>query len=204
MASSIGKKVGMAVTGMMVYGFLLGHLAGNFLLFRDDGGEQFNAYSKFLTEHPLLVPVELVLLVAFLLHIHFGISVARANRRARPQAYKKTRALGRRSWASRSMVFSGLIILVFVVTHLRTFKYADHSTGTLYQLVMETFSQPIYASGYALAMLVLGFHLWHALQRAFQTLGLGTGRRIWAASTVLAVIIAGGFGAIPLWAFLRG
>ena len=69
---------------------------------------------------------------------------------------------------------------------------------------MDTFSQPIYASGYALAMLVLGFHLWHALQSAFQTLGLGTGRRIWAASTVLAVIIAGGFGAIPLWAFLRG
>jgi len=178
MASSIGKKVGMAVTGLMVYGFLLGHLAGNMLLFRDDGGEQFNAYSEFLTEHPLLVPVELVLLVAFLLHVHFGISIARANRRARPQTYKKTRALGRRSWASRSMVFSGLIILLFVVTHLRTFKYADHSTGTLYQLVMDTFSQPIYACGYALAMLVLGFHLWHALQSAFQTLGLGTGRRV--------------------------
>ena len=146
----------MALTGLVVYGFLVGHLVGNFLLFRSDGGEQFNAYSAFLTEHPLLVPIELGLLAAFLLHIYFGITVARENRRARPDAYKKVKGAGRRSWASRSMVFSGIVILIFVVTHLKTFKYADHTTGTLYQLVMDTFSQPLYAAFYVFAMLVLG------------------------------------------------
>ena len=203
MASSIGKKVGMAVTGLVVYGFLLGHMAGNFLLFKSDGGEQFNAYSKFLTEHPLLIPIELGLLAAFLLHILFGISVARENRRARPEAYKKAKGVGRRSWASRSMVFTGLVVLVFVIIHLKTFKYADHTTGTLYRLVMDTFSQPLYAAGYVIAMTVLGFHLWHALQSAFQTLGFRTGRTFWTASMLVAVIIAGGFGIIPLWAFFQ-
>ena len=203
MASSIGKKVGMALTGLVVYGFLVGHVVGNFLLFKGDGGEQFNAYSAFLTEHPLLIPIELGLLAAFLLHIYLGISVARQNRRARPEAYRKVKGAGRRSWASRSMVFTGLIILIFVVTHLKTFKYADHATGTLYQLVMDTFSQPLYAAGYVLAMLVLGFHLWHAFQSAFQTLGFRTSRTFWTASMLLAVIVAGGFGIIPLWAFFQ-
>ena len=203
MASSIGKKVGMALTGLEVYGFLVGHLVGNFLLFKDDGGGQFNAYSTFLTEHPLLVPIELGLLAAFLLHIYLGISVARENRRARPSAYKRVKGAGRRSWASRSMVFTGIVILLFVITHLKTFKYADHTTGTLYQLVMDTFSQPLYAAGYVFAMLVLGFHLWHAFQSAFQTLGFRTNRTFWTASMLLAVIIAGGFGVIPLWAFFQ-
>ena len=93
-ASSIGKKVGMALTGLMIYGFLVGHLAGNMLLLKGDGGKGFNAYSDFLTHHPLLIPVELVLLAAFVLHIYLGINISRENRRARPQSHKKTRSMG--------------------------------------------------------------------------------------------------------------
>ena len=191
----------MALTGLMIYGFLVGHLAGNFLLFKDDGGEQFNAYSKFLVEHPLLVPVELGLLAAFVLHVFFGISVARENRKARPEKYHKSLSAGRRSWASRSMILSGLLILVFVVLHLKTFKYGDLGSGTLYDLVMTTFADPVYVIWYALAMLVLGFHLWHSFQSAFQTLGFRTNQRFWTASMLISVLLSGGFGIIPLWAF---
>ena len=200
-SSSIGKKVGMALTGLMIYGFLVGHLAGNMLLLKGDGGEDFNAYSDFLTHHPFLIPVELVLLAAFALHIYLGISISRENRQARPQSYKKTCSLGRRSWASRTMVYSGIIILIFVVLHLKTFKYGNRGSGTLYDLVIDTFAQPFYAAWYLFAMVVLGFHLWHAFQSAFQTLGFRTHKKFWSLSILLSLILAVGFGFFPFWVF---
>ena len=87
-SSSLGKKLGMALTGLLLFGFLLGHLSGNLLLLKGDGGVAFNAYSESLVQHPLIIPVELILLGIFLLHVVLAISVARDNRRARPVGYQ--------------------------------------------------------------------------------------------------------------------
>lgn len=200
--SSIGKKLAMAVTGLALYGFLLGHVSGNLLLLRKDGGAAFNAYSDFLVNHPLLVPVEFGLVAIFVLHIYFAVSVERDNRRARPVGYKVTTAVGGRSWASRTMIWTGSLILVFVVLHLKTFKYGELGDGSLYDLVIETFRDRLYAAWYVAAMLLLGFHLWHAFRSAFQTLGLYAKPKLKAVSIILCVIISGGFAVIPAWIFL--
>ena len=188
----------MAVTGLLLFGFMLGHLSGNLLLLRGDGGAAFNAYSEFLVQHPLLLPVEFMLLAIFLLHVVLAISVARDNRRARPVGYQVSASAGGRSVASRTMIYSGLITLIFVVVHLKTFKYADHAGDSLYGLVVTTFKNELYVGGYAVAMVLLGFHLWHAFQSAFQTLGLYARPRLRRLSIGLCVVIAGGFAMIPL------
>ncbi len=198
LSSSVGKKLGMALTGMIFYGFLLGHLVGNLLLLRGDGGQAFNAYAAFLAEHPLLLPVEMFLLAALCLHIYLAIMVTLENRRARPVRYQHLGRFGGGTWASSTMIYSGLVILVFLVLHLRSFKFADRHDGTLYDLVTSSFHQPAFMGGYVLAMAVLGFHLYHAFQSAAQTLGLGA-HRVRAVGVVLCLLLSCGFGFLPVF-----
>ena len=99
------------------------------------------------------------------------------------------------------MVYSGIITLIFVVLHLQTFKYGDRGSGTLYDLVIDTFAQPLYAAWYLFAMAGLGFHLWHAFQSAFQTLGFRTHQKFWPLSIPLSLILVGGFGFFLFWVF---
>jgi succinate dehydrogenase / fumarate reductase cytochrome b subunit len=205
LSTSIGKKLGMALTGLLLYGFLIGHLAGNLLLLKGDGGQAFNAYSDFLIGHPLLVPVEVGLLAIFVLHVYLAIRVTHDNRRARPLGYQSsTQAVGGRTLASSTMIYSGIVLLVFVVLHLLTFKYGDRGGGTLFDLVTNTFKGPVYAIGYTVAMVVMGSHLWHAFQSAFQTMGLDPHRaqKLRTLGAVLGAVLALGFAGIPLWFFL--
>lgn len=201
-SGSVGKKFAMALTGLALYVFLAGHLAGNLLLFKKDGGAQFNAYSEYLLHHPLLVPVELGLIGVFVLHVWLAISVSLDNRRARPQGYQVERASGGRNLASRTMLYSGFFTFLFLIIHLKSFKYGDRAGGTLYDLVLSSFKAPLYAGGYVLAMILLGFHLWHSFQSAFQTLGIQLSPRLRSASVLVCLVLAGGFGVIPLWIFL--
>jgi succinate dehydrogenase / fumarate reductase cytochrome b subunit len=198
LSSPIGKKLGMAVTGLIWYGFLMGHMAGNLLLVKDDGGQAFDAYADFLINHPLLIPAELFLVATFLLHIYLAISVTLDNRRARPTGYEVSRASGGRNLASSSMIYTGLFTLVFLVFHLITFKYGERVDGSLYKLVVQTFEQTGYMVWYIIAMLVLGFHLWHAFQSAFQTLSLRS-TKIRNIGLALCVFIAAGFGLLPIY-----
>lgn len=197
LSSPIGKKMGMALTGLALYGFLIGHLSGNLLLLKGDGGQAFNAYSEFLINHPLIIPAEIFLVVLFLLHVYLAISVTRENRRARPIGYQTTHSVGGRNFASYTMIYSGVIVLVFLVLHLKTFKYGDKAGGTLYDLVSATFHQTGYLVWYVVAMLVLGFHLWHAFQSAFQTLSVRSDK-IRSVGLVLCLILAIGFGIVPI------
>jgi succinate dehydrogenase / fumarate reductase cytochrome b subunit len=197
LSSPIGKKMGMALTGLILYGFLVGHLTGNLLLLKDDGGRSFNAYSDFLINHPLLIPAEIFLVVVFALHLFLAISVTRDNRRARPVGYQTTQSVGGRSFASHTMIYSGVVILVFLVLHLKTFKYGDKPSG-LYDLVLATFQQTGYLIWYAVAMLVLGFHLWHAFHSAFQTLSIRSDK-IKSLGLVLCLFLALGFGFLPVY-----
>jgi succinate dehydrogenase / fumarate reductase, cytochrome b subunit len=198
LSSSVGKKLSMALTGLVLYGFLVGHLVGNLLLLKGDGGRAFNAYSEFLITHPLLVPVELFLLTTLCVHIYLAITVSLENRKARPAGYQNFRSAGGRTFASRTMIYTGILIFVFLVLHLKTFKYGESGGGTLYHLVSSTFQQTGYLIWYLFSMVVVGFHLYHAFHSAFQTLSLG-GPKVKALGLFLSLALAAGFGFLPVY-----
>src|SRR6266404_3006695 len=111
--SSILQKAIMAITGLGLIGFLITHLAGNFYLYM--GVDKFNGYSKFLEENPFLILAEIGLLLIFLIHIKSAIDVTLANRAARPQQYEVKDTAGQSTLASRTMMITGFVILVFVI-----------------------------------------------------------------------------------------
>ncbi|MDH7570694.1 MAG: hypothetical protein QHJ73_14025, partial [Armatimonadota bacterium] len=122
--SSILKKVAMALTGLAMFLFLIGHLGGNLLLL--SGPEAFNGYAKFLARIPLVIPVEIGLVGVFLLHAASAVQVTLENRAARPQRYVLQRTAGSATLASRTMWLGGLMVGAFIVTHVWMFKFGDH------------------------------------------------------------------------------
>ena len=213
-SSTVGSKLLVAVTGISLVGFLIGHLAGNLLVFV--GPAAFNRYSDKLISNPLVYPAEAGLIVLFLLHAWKTIQLTIASSKARPVAYAEKQRAGhtsRKSLASTTMIWSGLFLLVFVPIHIRTFKFgayyetADTKVRDLYQLVIEIFSKPGYVAFYIVGMTIIGFHLWHGVSSAFQTMGADTPRFtpvIRRIGWTLAVVIAVGFMSIPVWVFFAG
>lgn len=211
LSTSTGSKLLIGLTGLMLIAFLVFHLAGNLLVFA--GKETFNTYSSVLGGQVVIVTaLELVLLAIFLVHIFKTVRNFGANRAARPVPYEKKVAAGgpsRKSFGSSTMIVTGSILLLFVVLHLKHFKFggAHEHPGGLYGLEMETFSNPLMVIFYVISLVIIGFHLSHGFWSAFQSLGLGNAKftpRLVLLSKVLAAIIAGGFMAIPIWAFFMG
>jgi succinate dehydrogenase / fumarate reductase cytochrome b subunit len=212
LTSSVGRKLLMAATGLLLIGFLVAHLSGNLLIFV--GADAFNEYSHALVSNHLIYLAELGLLVLFVLHLVSGILVTRVNAAARPQGYAVKRRAGHtsnKSWASTTMIVSGLIVLVFVPLHLVTFKFGAWYTDAqhpemrdLHRLVLEVFRDPLHVAWYEIAMLVIGFHLWHGFASGFETLGLASRPGMRRFSKLLAVVIAGGFAVIPIVIFFAG
>ena len=210
LASSIGRKILMAVTGLALIGFLVVHLAGNLLVFV--GADAFNEHSHELISNPLIYVAEAGLLVLFVSHFLSGFSVTLQNRAARPVAYVMKRRAGHtsnKSLASTTMILSGLLLLVFVPFHLWTFKFGPwYETASqpperdLYRLVAEVFRNPLHVAWYELAMVVIGFHLWQGFGSAFETLGIGYRPAIRRTGRVLAVVLMGGFAVIPIALFV--
>ena len=198
--SPIAKKLGMALTGLIWYGFLVGHLLGNFLLLKGDGGKAFDGYAELLHNFPLLIPIEIFLVAAVALHVYLAVSVTADNRRARPVGYQVTRSSGGRNFASSSMAYTGTLTLIFIIIHVATFKFGDRIDGSLYKLVVQTFQHTGYAVWYVVAMLVLGVHLWHAFHSAFQTLSLRS-KIIRNVGSALCICIATGFALLPIAAY---
>ena len=123
-ASSVGTKLVMGLTGLALCAYLILHLAGNALIFA--GPDTFNAYSHRLIANPLIVPIEIGLLLVFLLHIYKAITNYLANQAARPVGYEMKRGAGhtsRKSAASSTMIWSGLVLMLFVLVHVKQFKY---------------------------------------------------------------------------------
>jgi succinate dehydrogenase / fumarate reductase cytochrome b subunit len=200
--SSIGKKASMAVTGLLLIGFLVVHVIGNLTLFADGDGSAFNAYAhKLESLGPLKIVAEVVLGVLFLVHLGLGMRTAMENREARPKRYKDLAAKGARSPASMTMLVTGVVILVFLVIHIIDFRLADFSKQGLAALVIERLSSPLGAGIYFVAMLFLASHLGHAFQSLFQTLGLRHPSYTPAIKTVgiaIAVLVAGLFAVFPV------
>jgi succinate dehydrogenase / fumarate reductase cytochrome b subunit len=211
--TSVGTKLLIGLTGLGLVVYLITHIAGNTLVFF--GPAVFNEYAHTLTSNPAIVLIEIGLLVIFLVHIYKAIRMYLANQQARPVPYRQKRYAGgpsRKSPASTTMIASGLWLLVFVIIHVRTFRFgldyeAANGVRDLYRIEMETFSSPLTVLFYVISMVIVGSHLWHGGASAFQSLGADHPRwtpRLLAASKVLAVVIAGGFIVIALWAHFAG
>ena len=220
--SSVGKKVLMAVTGLGMIVFLVAHLLGNLTLLTGNA-ESYNAYSHFLLSlGPLLYAIEIGLVLFLVVHAVDGVAVWLDKRKARPEGYAERAAAGgpsRMTLASRTMIWTGAVILVFTFVHLRTFKYGPGMEQgyvttvngvrmrDLYRLVVERFGHPGYVSFYVASMLLLGLHLRHGLWSAFQSLGVDHPRwtpLIWVAGALAAAVPALGYLAIPVWMYFRG
>ena len=219
--STVGRKILLAVTGLCLFGFIIVHLVGNLLLFV--GPEAFNAYAhKLMSLGPLLYLAELILVAIFLIHIVTAIAVTWNNWKARPERYEKSKNQGdpsRMTLSSRTMIWTGLVLFVFLIVHLITFKYGPgveegyvamlggEQVRDLYRLVAEWFSNGLYVAYYVVSMGLLGFHLRHGFWSAIQSLG-GFHPKLtpvaYSFGVAAAVVLAVGFLALPIWFYLGG
>lgn len=203
--SSIGKKVVMAVTGICLMLFLIGHLTGNFQLFYNDNGAAFNTYAKFLKSLPVIKLIEITLGLIFLLHIFNALRLYIENKKARPVDYVVNGSAKNSDVFSRTMVLTGSITFIFLVVHLKNFWYEyalKKSSDNLYEIVVTTFKDPFYSIIYIVAMILLGFHLVHGFQSAFQTFGWNHtkySRLIKVLGIIYAVAMALGFAIMPVY-----
>lgn len=205
---SIHKKQIVAVTGVMLIGFLLAHLTGNFLIFK--GPDALNNYAKFLKSlGGLLWAMRIGLILSFVTHMFFTALLVIENRKARGGRYAvNENHRGKSSLASKTMPYTGTVILVYLVFHLLDFTFAEH-TGVingqdlgLYGLVVNTLSQPLHAGLYIAAMIGIGLHLSHSVQSVFQTFGLNNDLwlpRLEKLSLAVGIIVALGYSSIPVY-----
>ncbi|HET6437323.1 MAG TPA: succinate dehydrogenase cytochrome b subunit [Anaeromyxobacter sp.] len=201
--STVGKKALMAVTGVLLFLYVIAHMLGNLQLFV--GPAAINGYARLLrVSPPLLFTARLVLLVAVLVHVLAGVQLWFRARQARPVGYATYRPESS-SLASRTMIWSGLLILAFVVYHVLDLTlgvvHPDFREGEVFHNVLVRFGQVSGVIIYLVAMTALGFHLWHGVYSMFQSLGLSSRRvlhpiRRFAAGA--AVVLALGFASIPL------
>jgi len=208
-STSVGTKLLIGVTGFALVFYLIIHIAGNLTVFA--GQAFFNKYAFTLESNPLIPVIEIGLLLIALIHVYKTVRMFVGNQQARPVSYKQKKYAGkpsRKTFASSTMIFSGLWLVLFLIVHVPTFrseKYEWAAGGRdLYRIEMEAFSNPLVVAFYVVSMLVVGSHLWHGSWSFLQSLGLDHPKwtpRFMTAGRVLAVAIAGGFIVIAIWAY---
>ena len=167
--SSVGKKSIMAASGLLLSLFLLTHMLGNSVSFL--GRNAFNTYAERLHSLGVLVYIfEIGLLTLFLIHIITGIILYLENLQARPSRYSVNTSEGGRSWGSRTMPYTGAIILVFIIVHLMNFHFTDKSVPVA-DLVRKLLSSPSLAFFYIFSLVALALHLSHGFWSLFQSIG---------------------------------
>ena len=216
--SQVGRKILTGLTGLFLVLFIAFHLGGNLAIFGE--ADAMNRYSMMLHNFgPLLWVARIGLLVVFVIHAWIGISIWINKRRARPQKYEVYSSKGgpsKQSLSSRSMAFTGVVLLIFVVFHINTFALGDmgtvvvdgQQTHDIKTLVIDTFqNSAYYAFGYAFVMLLLGTHLGHGIWSAFTSLGMKNKKSsalVYTIGGVLAILFAVGFLFIPLYIYFGG
>lgn len=213
-SSSVGTKLLIGASGLFLVLYLVIHIAGNLLVFL--GPRVFNAYAYAMeVRNPALPLIEIVLLLAFLVHIYKTVRMFIGNQEARPVRYAMKKRAGppsRKTLASSTMIVSGVWLVMFLLIHVKAFhdgwgiEYPLPQGGRdLYRQEMETFRSPFMAVFYILSMVVVGSHLWHGASSAFQSLGVDHPKitpKLLVAGKVLALLIAGLFIVIAAWAYL--
>jgi succinate dehydrogenase / fumarate reductase cytochrome b subunit len=206
--TTIGKKAVMAATGIILFGFIVGHMAGNLQFFL--GPDVLNGYAEKLREMPaLLWAVRIGLIIAAVLHIASSVSLARAKNAARPIGYARKQSVGS-TYASRTMYWSGPIILAFLIYHLLHLTFGtvhphfQHLRA--YENLVIGFSNPVVAIAYIISVTLLGMHLYHGIWSMFQTLGAAHPRytpKLKVFAKLATGVIVLGFVSVPL-AILMG
>jgi succinate dehydrogenase (or fumarate reductase) cytochrome b subunit, b558 family len=206
-------KLLIGVTGLALFLYLIIHIAGNLMVFF--GPTVFNKYAYTLEGNPLVPIIEIGLVLIFLIHVYKTVTMFISNQSARPVRYVQKKYAGppsRKTFASSTMIVSGLWLLAFIIIHVKAFRYGTEYPWAaggrdLYRLEMENFANPLMVGFYVLSMVVVGSHLWHGFSSAFQSLGADDPRwtpRLAVAGKVVAVLVAGGFIVIVLWAHSVG
>jgi succinate dehydrogenase / fumarate reductase cytochrome b subunit len=202
LTSSIGLKLIMAATGVILSGFVLMHMLGNLQVYQ--GAEAIDDYGKLLRKEPALLWVfRLILLSAVGLHVWAFITLTRKNLQARPMGYR-TKKYKESSFASRSMTLTGPLLLAFIIFHILHMTtgtvHSDFEEGAVYHNLVVGL-RGVVGLLYVVAMVMLSFHLWHGIWSLFQTLGLpeeryrSMGRGVATGFTILVTI---GFLTVPL------
>lgn len=211
--SSVGTKLLIGVTGFLLFLYLIIHIVGNLMVF--GGREFFNTYAATLESNPLLPAIELGLLAVFLIHIYKTLRMYAANKAARPVAYVKKKGAGhtsRKTFASSTMILSGTWLLLFLVVHVKAFRFGAHypladGANDLYRVEAEQLTNPLMVLFYIISMVVVGSHLFHGISSSLQSLGVNHPRwtpRILLFGKLFAAAIAAGFIAIALWVHFVG
>jgi succinate dehydrogenase / fumarate reductase cytochrome b subunit len=197
----------MAITGVFLVVFLVVHLTINLFLFVSP--ELFNEGSHFMATNPLIQVMQYVLALGFIVHIVMGIKLTLQNKAARSVGYAYENAAVSSTWASRNMIITGGLVLVFLVLHMRHFfyeiKFTDNVTDD-YVLVTSLFSIWYFALFYVLAFVGLGIHLNHGFQSVFQSVGWKNSKwkgLMQLVGTLYSIFIAVGFSSIAIWFFLN-
>ena len=217
LGSSVLRKQLVAITGLVMVGFVVAHLSGNLLIY--GGPEVFNAYAQKLQDiAPLLWVMRVGLIVSTALHIVLTMTLVLENNAARGRNYQVGRAKTPRSFATQTMRYSGILIILFIALHLYDFTFAnktgpgsvveglnDGKSLELFGLVWNGFKQGWRSVIYVLAVASVGLHLSHAIQSVFQTAGFNHERYtpiIKKASIAVGVLVALGFASLPIYVFM--
>ncbi len=212
--SSIGKKQVMGVSGLLLCGFLLTHMLGNFTMFI--GADAFNKYSHTLTSNPLIYLAEAGLAALFLCHIFMAIKLILENKAARPVSYHMRETSGRGStFASSTMPYTGSIALIFLIIHILGLKFGTQYTiiingvemRDIYKTTIEYFRDSLHVLGYIVAVVSLGIHVSHGFWSAFQSLGFNHPKyigKIQLLSKLFGIVVAVGFSSFPIFCYLQG
>jgi succinate dehydrogenase / fumarate reductase cytochrome b subunit len=211
--SSITQKIWMALLGAFLLIFLLIHLGINLCLLRQDDGQWFNAAAHFMGTNYVLKVFEVVLFAGFIFHIVLGIILQIRNWMSRPVRYQVTNK-STTPFLSKYMIYTGGIVLIFLIIHFMNFYFIklgwvgdnaprfEDGEPNFYLTAKQLFSVPGYSILYIAMFIVLGFHLYHAFESAFQSLGLNVKKYtpvIEKAGLIYSIIIPAGFIIIPLF-----
>ena len=211
--STVGKKYLMGLSGLVWAGFVFGHMAGNMTILVSP--DLYNAYGHSIVSNKILLyGTEIALVSALVAHVILAVLLTKQNRESRGTRYAvKPNGEKAASFASELMAIHGSVILVFIISHLVTFKYGPVYETTvngvvmrdLARLIYEVFSNPGAVAWYLVSLVLLGFHLTHGVRSIFQSFGLlhpAYQPVIKRAGVVYSIVVAGGFISQPLFVFL--
>ncbi len=200
-SSSIGKKLLMALTGLSFCGFLVAHLIGNLTIY--GGKDLFNAYAEHLHAlGPVITVAEIVLLSLFIIHVLIGLTLFFQNLGARSKRYAVNKSAGGSSIGSKTMPYTGILILGFIVLHLLNFHFVEKTdVNTIADIVSRYFTNPVFKWTYVAAIVVVAIHVSHGFWSAFQTFGANHPKYMPTIKTLgllFSFIVAVGFGFLPI------
>ncbi len=220
--SQVGRKILTGITGVLLVLFIIAHLAANLQLLVADP-HPFNNYSATLHSFGVLLDiVEILLALVILLHAWIGVVIYLRKRKARSHGYAVSASKGgpsKQTLSSRTMIWTGLVLLVFIVIHVVQFRFGPgikegfvysldgRNVPDLYRLVVDTFQNIWWVIFYVAVMVLIGFHLRHGIWSALQSLGAMKPKYtpvIYGLALVLGILIAVGFLILPIWIYVQG